>query len=192
MFFFRQSNNKGLSLVEIMVAVAALGGLSVVMLQITKDQAGQTVKSKVVADIAQFKSQLQSTLLSPAHCQANFFGKTTATTSLTEISECSITTTGACRGTGVANSKFPVYTTNWTQTNTKISDRVRISAIGVAIQGVTATAVSTAKLTITLQTKPEAGKNTVKNETVQVAVPVIMTGNNVIGCPLSWNTTNVY
>jgi prepilin-type N-terminal cleavage/methylation domain-containing protein len=187
-----KKNQKGFTLVEVLIAAGILGGVALVMLQLTKDQSTQSAKNKFNVDLAQFKTEVQTILQSPAHCQANFYNKTSGTSNPTSIYSCNTTTAGACRP-GVPVSKFPVYTTDWNPTSTKISDRIRISGISMTISpAVTGTALSSATVVVSLQTRPNLSQTVSTNESVSISVPVVMTASTVIGCPKSFNSTLTY
>lgn len=191
-------------MVEVLIAAGILGGLGVVMFQITKDQASQTVRSKVIADMAQFKSQLQALLLNPVHCNANFAQKTTTAAGVpfkpAAFYKCDLLTAGACHTGGNppagATAVYPINTTDWVQTNTKITDRIRIKNIEFTIGSVIAKNISNAKIKVDLELRPDVSKNSalpvVKTETVFIDVPVVMNVGVIEGCPRSWNTTLVY
>jgi prepilin-type N-terminal cleavage/methylation domain-containing protein len=188
---FKSLNNKGFTLPEVLIAAAIMGGIALVSTQLMQDQANQVIKSKLTSDLAQFRTEVQTLLQNPSHCQANFYNRTAGTSNPTSITTCSITTAGACRGSGAANSKFPVHTASWLQTNTRISERLRVSALSLTIPSVTGVAIGNADLTITVQSRPNMTA-AVKTETVFISVPVIISGSTVIGCPRSFNSTIAY
>jgi hypothetical protein len=183
-----------------MIAAGILGGIAVVMLQITKDQASQSVKSKVSNDLAQFKSRLLALILNPANCNANFAGLAASTTHTpSQIYSCTLAGAHCQAGPGSANTgiTYPVDTADWVSNNTKISDRIRVEGISIAVSSTTATrAISNAKVTITLNTRPDMMKNgvqTYKTETINIDVPVVLQGSGTIqGCPKAWNSTVIY
>jgi hypothetical protein len=100
--------------------------------------------------------------------------------------------------------RFPVVASSaaFNPAVTRISDRVRVKSITADLTGATGIALSTAKFTITLETKPslprtiDAGTGSqvvvTKDEIVVVTVPVVMNGTTVLGCPKSWNSTVPY
>lgn len=190
-------------MVEVLIAAGILGGLGVVMFQITKDQASQSVRSKVVADVAQFKSQLQAMLLSPVHCNANFATRATGTAAATSFYKCNTTVRGplVCKtaiGSG-STAIYPVFaaaSTDWDATHTQITDRIRVRAINITINSVVAIGISNAQVVVQLDTRPDVSKNSavplIKTETLKIDVPVVMNAGTVIGCPMTWNTTVVY
>lgn len=187
---YRFLGERGFTLPEVLIASAMLGGIALVMTQLMKDQATQTVKTKLTSDLAQFRTEVQTLLQNPSHCQANFFNKT-GTSAPTSITLCNTTTAGACRTTGSPTSRFPVHTADWVPANTRISDRLRVSALSLTVPTVTGVAIGNADLTVTVQSKPNLN-TVVKSETVFVSVPVIMNGATVIGCPRSFNSTIPY
>ena len=82
-------NNKGFTLVEVMIAAAAMGGLAVVLVQMAKTQSQQSAKSKISLDLAQMKSEIQTYFSNPAHCNANFYRKSQGALTITQIKKCS-------------------------------------------------------------------------------------------------------
>ncbi len=210
MFLKSLKNNKGFTLVEIMVAAGILGGLAIVMFQISKDQAGTMLKSKVNTDVGQFKSEVIQLFGVPTNCNANVATLNVGTnTPITAINVCAIRASAGCMAAtaGSRAVRFPVYTPAtgtevWPQTSTRISDRVRVKSISAVLTGATGVALSTAKFTITLETKPALPRTTnagtsaqvvvLKDEIVEVNVPVVMSGSTVLGCPKSWNSTVPY
>ncbi len=188
---YRLLGKGGFTLPEVLIAAAMLGGIALVMTQLMKDQANQTVKSKLTSDLAQFRTEVQTLLQNPSHCQANFYNKTAGTSAPTSITLCNTTVAGACRGVGAATTRFPVYTTDWNPTNTRVSDRLRVSALSLTVPSVTGVSIGNADLRITVQSRPDLN-SVVKSESVFISVPVIINGSTVIGCPRSFGSTIPY
>lgn len=185
-----------------MVAAGVLGGLTLVMLEITKQQAAQSVDSKISFDLTQMKSEIQTYLSSPAHCNANFYGRGPgpASPSPTAIFRCTSTTTPACHsapGSGNSSAKITVNNSNWFNTGS-ISERVRVSALSLSVEPLTPVApavsiITTGTLIVTFQSYTLRATNSIKTEIVTFNTPVLFgSGGTVIGCPQSWNSTLPY
>lgn len=65
-------NNSGFTLVELMIVVALLGGLSMVVMQITKDMNKTSLKAQADADIILATNEIVSILSNPRSCAATF------------------------------------------------------------------------------------------------------------------------
>jgi len=77
--FFRQGSTKklcsaqsGMSLVELLMAVVFIGGISLTVAQLMKQAGDQTSKSKTRYDEAEFLMALHSQLMQPTVCEMNF------------------------------------------------------------------------------------------------------------------------
>jgi hypothetical protein len=176
-----------------MVAAAMLGGIALVMLQLSKSQNTQTVQSKISLDLAQLKTDIQSYLSNPAHCNVNFKGLTSAGITPVAIYACTEANLNNCqtRGPG-ANIAARIPVTNgavWTPPY----ERVRVSAVTIAIASATPTAPSTAVITtatlnVTIQTKDMTGVKTLP-QVLGFTAPVVFNGTIVTGCPKNLNST---
>ena len=192
--------NKGFTLVEVLVASSILGIIALAMMQITKQQTDQQVQSKISSELTQMKTEIQTYLTSPAHCNANFYGKTSAASTPAAIYKCTVFTAGACHvtpGTGSSVAQLSVdNAAAWTSPN-----RVRIFSLAMSVTSLTPTAPATQILTIgsitvvfesrTSKLKPD---NTyiLTRETFTFKAPVVFNGTSVTGCPQSWNSTSPF
>lgn len=190
-------NSRGFTLAEVMVAVAVMGVVTLGIISLTKMQSTQEVKSKVSNDLAQIRSQVAGLLANPAHCNANFYNVTSASVSVTNIYKCSTTVAGGCRNTGTPASEYPVVVTptTWGFSNTKISDRIKISALTRKVDHIAPPAgvpvvITTGTLIATFLIK--ISESVIKTETLTFVAPVIYNGTVVTGCPRSWSSTIVY
>lgn len=197
-----------------MVAVGILGLLSLVMLQMMRDQSLLSSRSSLDTDLAQAKAQILSYLTSPNHCNSNFYGKP-LTGNPTAVYKCS---TSQCHGSGAVTA-IPVVAGGtsstdalWSQATTGISSKVRISSISYAVPAVKSDAdpqykgtISILTYTVNFQTRLEsstAKAAEMKSATelgslkVDFKVPVIVNGSIspqlIIACPTSWNSTVPY
>ena len=180
--------NKGFTLVEVMIASAVMGGLGLVMMEITKQQSTQGVEYQITADVAQMKADVQSILSNPANCNANFFQKVGGTSTPVAIYKCSSFASGGCSGSGAPVAYINVNNASWTNTGS-MSSRVRLSALSMYVQGMQASGANRltfATLTATFQKKT---MKTTKSENFTFSIPVIYDGTKVVGCPKSWNST---
>ena len=180
---------------EVLVAVGILGVLTLAMLQMTKSQSDQSVNAKIATDISQIKVQIQSIITNPPHCNANFFGKTGAI-SATSVYQCSTYTAGACRTTGSPQSKIPVNSSSWTGTGSS-SERVRVSSLSLSVVSVAVpsgltSVMSTGMITATFQAKALNGRVKTEDPITFNTPVVINSAGTVLGCPKSWNSTEVY
>ena len=188
-----------------------MGGLAVVLLQITKDQTKTQVIGEIDGALVQAQNDILGIVSNPAHCNANFVNKTADGTNraLTSdrIATCNTVLTGACNGIGaVATDKYiPLHTSDWNASNTKISNRVRISALTYSAPSTTAMVVGTGQnqgygtiqnlsLNVTFQIKelPRNGVEFTRTVTKTFSVPVIVNGTVIKGCPKSANSTVPY
>jgi prepilin-type N-terminal cleavage/methylation domain-containing protein len=201
---------RGFTLVEAMVTAAILGGLALVLVQLSKQQTEQTVASNISNDMSMMKTQIQSYLLAPSHCNANFYGVTQTSSAAPYqpaegINTCG-STTDSCRGSAaVQKGTIKKYTDDATQTNnwatTPGSKRVRVSGVDLWVDrlvipsGSTAI-VSTGYMKVTFQSKlykpNSTWSNGVKVDSALYKTPVIWNGSQVTGCPKSWNSTVPY
>ncbi|MDO9181858.1 MAG: prepilin-type N-terminal cleavage/methylation domain-containing protein [Bacteriovorax sp.] len=194
-FFKLIRNKKGFTLPEVLIAAAVMGVIALGLTSLTKQQAETTVKSKVNAELTQLKNEIFSILSNPNNCNANFYNKLAGATipGITAINYCSTAT--SCTGAGTPLPKFPAQSASWLQTVTKISDRVRITAISITVTpAITTSAVlSNAQMSVTVENKNRLGVATPKADVLLFNVPVVLgSAGLVTGCPKSWNTTNVY
>lgn len=188
-------NNKGFTLPEVLIAALIMGGIAVGLAFLMKQQTQQTVKSKTDADIIQLRSEILSTLTSPNGCNANFYGFGPGPTAVLNFKVCGVAAVGSCRPGGT--NKIPVVTTSWSPTTTKISDRVRITALSITVQSATPAGaipavLTTGTLTATVESRGSIATGAPsKTENLIFQVPVVFNGATVTGCPKSWNTTLV-
>jgi prepilin-type N-terminal cleavage/methylation domain-containing protein len=201
---------RGFTLVEAMVTAAILGGLALVLSQLSKQQSEQTVASAISNDTSMLKTQIQSYLMAPSHCNANFYGVTaTASTSPYQptngINTCG-STTDSCRGSSaVVQGTIKKFTddatvnTNWA--TAPGSKRVRVSGVDLwadrlVIPSGSTAIVSTGYMKVTLQAKLMKATPTyptgVKVDSLLFKTPVVWDGTKVSGCPKSWNSTVPY
>jgi prepilin-type N-terminal cleavage/methylation domain-containing protein len=201
---------RGFTLVEAMVTAAILGGLALVLSQLTKQQGEQTVASNISNDTSMIKTQIQSYLMAPSHCNANFYGvSATSSTSPYQpaegINTCG-STTDSCRGSAaVLKGTIKKFTddatavANWA--TAPGSKRVRVSGVDLwadklVIPSGSTAIVSTGYMKVTLQSKlykPTGATPTgVKVDTLLFKSPVVWDGTKVSGCPKSWNSTVPY
>ena len=191
--------NRGFTLVEVMISALVMGGLGLVMMEITKQQSTQGVDYQITADVAQMKTEIQTYLTSPAHCNANFWGKGPGASvpAPTAVFRCTSTVSLDCHvppGTGASVSQIPKATgSTWTGTGS-ISNRVRISNLVATVtplaipSGVTKV-LTIATLAVTFDKKYLKG---IKQETFTYSTPVVWDGGTVQGCPRTWNSTTPY
>ena len=178
-----------------MIAVAIMGGLTLVVMEMMKQQSKQTVSSRISGDLSQMKSEIQAYLTSPTSCDANFYGATATSDAPAAVYKC---TSGACLatpGTGSSVARYQSTSTTWYGD----SSRVRINAIQRSVVSSTATAthpiLTTATLKVSfqsLQLNIAAGGSTVKQENdATYVVPVVWNGTKVIGCPQTIGSTSL-
>ena len=193
-----------------MVTAAILGGLALVLSQLSKQQGEQNVTSAISNDTSMIKTQIQSYLMAPSHCNANFYGVTAiASTSPYQPAE-GINTCGSntdsCRGSAAVMKgtvkKFTddtTVSTNWA--TAPGAKRVRVSGVDLwadklVIPSGSTAIVSTGYMKVTLQSKlmkPTGAYPTgVKVDTLLFKTPVVWNGTQVTGCPKSWNSTVPY
>jgi hypothetical protein len=179
-----------------MVAAGILGGLALVMMQLSKSQNQQSVRSKVYLDLTQLKTEIQTYMTGPAHCNANFYNKTVgANFNPTAVYSCATTLTTNCGSSGgIANAKIPVFASGsaWAAP----FDRVRVTGLVAYINPLTPIApatkiISSASLKVSFQTKDMAGAKTMADFTYNTPVVLSNTGQ-ILGCPKSLNSTVPY
>lgn len=198
-------NRNGFTLVEIMIAVGVLGGLTLVLMQVMKSQTKTSVKTQIEADLAQMKTEIQSLINNPANCNANFKGRAAGTIALTSLLRCNIPTvncktTGTTTGVVVPQLAVDV-TPNWAPGANRYSQKVRIKSISLEIQntsppgGTSPLVLTPIVLTVTTEDRMPrvAGESTLKKETVMKFYTTgVYNGTSVVGCPQSLNSTLIY
>ena len=192
-----------------MVTAAILGGLALVLMQLSKQQTEQTVASNISNDMAQLKTQIQSYLLAPSHCNANFYNVTNTSSGspyqpaggIATCGPLGTASTDSCLGTSavVPNTiKKSNTTDDWSQaTGTK---RVRVTGVDLWVDNLVppsgTSVVSTGYMKVTFQSKLFKPNPTypsgVKTDQVLYKTPVVWNGSRVTGCPKSWNSTVIY
>ena len=80
-------NSKGFTLVEIMVAVAVMGGLSVAIMQMTKNATKTSAKFQQDVDVTGIINEISTTLFDPSSCGVNFNGYTPTSGTITADSK---------------------------------------------------------------------------------------------------------
>lgn len=196
-FYSKFLNEKGFTLVEVIVAVGLLGTLSVGIMEITNQQARLAVKSTVDGDFAQLNTQILSYLTNPAHCNANFYPLPANTAdglphSMSTIKICTGSGIFNCRIIGTATTKFNVQNSSWLQSITGISDRIRIESAAYVVNPIQlgATGLGSLELTLTFGLKPMKTPSVVI--TKKFYTSVVVNGASIMGCPRAWNSTIVY
>jgi prepilin-type N-terminal cleavage/methylation domain-containing protein len=201
---------RGFTLVEAMVTAAILGGLALVLSQLSKQQGEQTVASGISNDTSMIKTQIQSYLMAPSHCNANFYGvsainSTSPYQPAAGINTCG-STTDSCRGSAaVVTGTIKKFTddatvsANWA--TAPGNKRVRVSGVDLWVDKLVIPAgssaiVSTGYMKVTLQSKlfkPTGANPTgVKVDSLLFKTPVVWNGTMITGCPKSWNSTVPY
>lgn len=180
----RLSNNQsGFSLVEILVGVAMLGGLSLAVINMTKQQAKLSTKSTIDGDVSEISARILNALNSPTYCETNFRTKPTGTnqplTTLAVIGKViSSQTSGSAWVAGSAGN---------------ITDRLRMNTATYSVGDITPAVPgqrSLAALALTVQFETTALENARKNITKTFSATVLVDGTTtIIGCPKSWNST---
>ena len=177
-------DNKGFTLMEVVVASALLGVIAIAVISLTKMQSNIQVKSTNDNDLAQLRSEIIALLANPAHCNANFAGITASTPQPSSISQCPTTTSGSCNTLNAGTPK------TWSSTNTRVS----ITGIQRSFETLTSTTdiVTTGSIRVTFQIKDT--NSVIKTVTQTFTAPVIYNGptSTVKGCPKSWSSTLVY
>ena len=192
------NTNKGFTLTETMIALGIVGGMSLVIMTLIKDQAQMSARSDAHLSYAQAQSDILSYFISPANCNANFFNKTAGILITPgSIYRCNkTTTTDDCRAVGgSAVTAVPVVTSSWSANVTKISERVRLSSFNYTINTASGTLPSLAKVSITANFDLKNGLNQTfrtVTKTYSTLVVVSPTTNKVLGCPRAWNSTVLY
>lgn len=187
--------NKGFTLVEVMIAAAILGVISLALMGLMKMQTGSQIDAKNVSDLSAMKNEIQSVLTTPQHCNANFYGKASGTdVPVTYIYKCNVSNAGACRTASNSSVWLTANSTSWPTTN---PTRIRINNIKMTVNAISTTtaALTTASLTVQYDIKTSGKVGTspiIKSETTTYSVPVIYNGTTVTGCPKSWNSTVPY
>ncbi len=178
-----------------MIAAGILSIVALTSMQIMKSQTNTVTDSRINSDISQMKAEIQASISTPSHCNANFYGLTAATSTPTSINNCS---SGACHGTG-AIAKFTKNQADWDNTGSS-TGRVRVFDLSITItpQVVIAPStmiITTASLTVTFESRPQNTGQATKKQVATFSAPVILnngTPQTVAGCPKSWNSTVVY
>jgi prepilin-type N-terminal cleavage/methylation domain-containing protein len=186
--FNRQIPNsqRGFSLVEILIGVAMLGGLSVAVINMTKQQAKLSTQSQIDGDISEISARILNALNSPELCQTNFHDPMpTGTHALTSL---------VVSGTTI----LPQVGPGWSHTATagNITDRVRMNSAIYSVQDSNppvGTPRSLASLSLTVAFETTALENKRKNITKTFSATVIVNKTaKIVGCPKSWNSTLRY
>jgi prepilin-type N-terminal cleavage/methylation domain-containing protein len=195
------NNRKGFSMVEVMIGSGILGVVALGLTSLTKQTAEQAVKAKVNADITQLKAEILTTLNKPSNCNANFYGTPVNGVSQNRASilKCNGALTCLTVSAAASTSRFLVHTTSWNPAQTTVSDRIRIIGITRSVSAVPVPAagqkvITSANLAVTVERFLKIGSTgaAARTEVLNFNVPVVTDPTMlVIGCPLSWNTTNV-
>ncbi len=196
-------NRKGFTLMELMVSVGLLGIVSLGVLQLMRMQSTLQINSQIDGDFAVLNTQIVSVLAAPQNCNANFYGRTTTSTYANNLGNTAGATQGiyeCSSGTGCKPNtiilKWPAQSASWDQATTKVSDRVRITAVQYMVNSTSSTALSSLQLKVTMQSKRvKAGGNgqaDIKTVDKVYSVPVVVSGTSILGCPKASNTTVLY
>ena len=178
------SNQRGLSLVEILVAVGMLGGLSIAVVNMTKQQAKLSTQSQLDGDISEASARILNALNSPKYCDNNFKGKSLIGT--IPVSPGLLVIGGAI---------IPQTSPDWNQSATagNITNRLRMNSASYRVEGTTFSTRSLAILNLTVQFETTALENKRKTITKDFTATVIVNnGPTIIGCPRTWNSTIGY
>jgi Tfp pilus assembly protein PilV len=179
-------NHLGMSLVEVLLAASIVGGGALLVMNLAGENRKVTTQSEADKEISQASGEIFSLLMDPANCNANFFGLTTGTGSITAISKC---VGGNCRspGSGVKTTVFPV-SASWMSSQNMIGNNVRISSITYRVNRMIGIRHSTLFLDVVFN------KNTKPSTTMtkRYGALVVVDGTAILGCPKSWNSTIPY
>ncbi|MBC7430318.1 MAG: hypothetical protein H7336_17015 [Bacteriovorax sp.] len=194
-----------------MIAVGLIGGISLVLMQLTKTQSRTTVQAKVDADISQMKTEVQTLLTRANSCNANFANKVPGTTyNPTTLYDCVTTVAGTAGGCATGelgtltvkpNLAGNLYITS-SPVKTPYSDRFRVTGITVyidpVVMGTSQRILTNANVTIDTQVKYLINPGEVlpaakTNPSLKFYTTVIYDGvaGLVIGCPKTWNATTI-
>jgi prepilin-type N-terminal cleavage/methylation domain-containing protein len=176
---------RGFSLVEVMVGVAMLGGLSIAVVQMTKQQSKLSTKSEIDGDVSEVSARILNALNSAKTCSDNFKGKPVGSnmplgTFLRVIGK---------------DLKVNVEADPWTYNDVdNISKRLRIAGpLQYTVQDVLPpnTSLATLILSVRLQSTDINKVRMIVPKTFSATVLVNGSGI-IIGCPKSWNSTVPY
>jgi prepilin-type N-terminal cleavage/methylation domain-containing protein len=105
-----KKNNRGFTLVEILIAAAMMGGLSLVLMQMNKTTVKSTAKSQFDTDVLLTTNEINGILSNPVQCLATF--KTTATPASINSGKYYISSSSSAPSQGYGNSglKIASYT----------------------------------------------------------------------------------
>jgi prepilin-type N-terminal cleavage/methylation domain-containing protein len=190
--------NRGFTLAEVMVATAILGLVSVGVVKVISDQSKLNSRSEVGAEMAQVNVKIMNILISPNHCNANFYAKALTNNAVTAVYSCGSQSLG-CHGANAVSS-IPVVSSGtsetdafWSQSTTGLTNKIRIKSISYAVPSVSVTtALSNLVYTVTYQTRLDP-KTPMQTIIKKFTVPVVVTGStSIAGCPKSFDSTDVY
>lgn len=177
----KYDNQLGFTLIEIMIGIAVLGGLSTVMIQMSRDQAKLALKARLDFEFSVVNTQINAYLTSPNDCNANFYSKALSNAAVPAVYACTAGST--CHG----SNTFAALTSGaaWTT-----GSKVRITNISYQVLPVSGITLSLLTYAVTFQTRlDEAGAT--RQIIKKFYIPVVIDGT-ISGCPHSSNSLVVY
>lgn len=118
-------NKSGNALVMVMFVVVAAGAIAVISLNSSKLSNKNIMILDADKDLQEAVSKIATYLVSPSHCNANFYGRP-FTASPTAIYRCTGNCTNALTPRVSAIPVMAETSTDWNPTSTGLSDRVRV------------------------------------------------------------------
>lgn len=173
---------RGFSLVEILVGVAMLGGLSVAVMNMTKQQSKLSTKSQIDGDVAEVSARILNALNSPRFCDVNFNGRAIAGT-LPSLQLIGATHT---LGTAAGSTWNPTSAAN-------VTPRLRLNTATYNVTDATPVSGnprSLALLSLVVNFESKYLELERKTFAKTFTATVIVTGTGtILGCPKTWNST---
>lgn len=183
-----QFSQAGFTLLELMMAIAITGGIGIAVFQIIIGTTNLAKTNQTAGDLSQIHLNILDYLSKPNHCNANFYNKPTGNNlPLTKLNKC-LGTGANCRTAGTAVTSYPITTNSWNQTDTGISNSLRIVSANYSVNSVTGTALATLRLNVQFERKKEELKSARTHSEI-FSFPVVVQSTTIIGCPQSWNST---
>lgn len=179
------NNQSGLSLVEILVGVGMLGGLSVAVINMTKQQAKLSTQSQIDGDVSEASARILNALNSPKYCDDNFAGKAFSGSFTAAIPLSVIGGTIKPQTSGSA----------WDHTASagNITNRLRMNSASWSVtpSSYATRSLAILNLNVVFETTAIENKRKTINKTFTATV-IVTNAAPIVGCPKTWNSTVRY